>query len=64
VGFLAVILVVLHLGSLQKMAELMRSARPGWMLVAHAVQPGTYVSAALVWRETLCEAGHPCLYAP
>ena len=58
-GFLTVILVVLHLGSLQKMAELIRSARPGWMLVALAVQSGTYVSAALVWREALCQAGHP-----
>lgn len=58
-GFLAVILVVLHLGSLQKMAELMRSARPGWMLVALAVQSGTYVSAAFVWREALHQAGHP-----
>jgi glycosyltransferase 2 family protein len=58
-GFLAVILVVLHLGSLQKMAELIRSARPGWMLAALAVQSGTYVSAAFVWRAALREAGHP-----
>jgi uncharacterized protein (TIRG00374 family) len=58
-GFVAVILVVLHLGSLQKMAELIRSARPGWMLVAVAVQSGTYVSAAFVWREALLQAGHP-----
>jgi uncharacterized protein (TIRG00374 family) len=58
-GFLAVILVVLHLGSLQKMAELIRSARPGWMLVALAVQCGTYVSAAFVWRVALRQAGHP-----
>ncbi|MFM0209506.1 lysylphosphatidylglycerol synthase transmembrane domain-containing protein [Paraburkholderia sediminicola] len=58
-GFLAVILVVLHLGSLQKMAELIRSARPVWMLIALAVQSGTYVSAAFVWREALRQAGHP-----
>ena len=58
-GFLTVILVVLHLGSLQKMAELIRSARPGWMLVALAVQSATYVSAALVWRQALRQAGHP-----
>ncbi|CAB3744448.1 hypothetical protein LMG24238_07273 [Paraburkholderia sediminicola] len=58
-GFLAVILVVLHLGSLQKMAGLIRSARPGWMLVALAVQSCTYVSAAFVWREALRQAGHP-----
>jgi uncharacterized protein (TIRG00374 family) len=59
VGFLAVILVVLHFGSLQKMAELVRSARPGWLLVALAVQSATYVSAAFVWREALHRAGHP-----
>ncbi|SED10413.1 hypothetical protein SAMN02787142_2563 [Burkholderia sp. WP9] len=58
-GCIAVVLVVLHLGSLQKMAELIRSARPGWMLVALALQCGTYVSAAFVWREALREAGHP-----
>ena len=58
-GFIAVILVVLHLGSLQKMAALIRSARLGWMLVALAVQSGTYVSAALVWRDALRVAGHP-----
>ncbi len=58
-GFLAVILVVLHVGSLEKMAGLIRSARPGWMLFALAVQAATYVSAALVWREALRQAGHP-----
>ncbi|CAE6690971.1 lysylphosphatidylglycerol synthase transmembrane domain-containing protein [Paraburkholderia nemoris] len=58
-GFLAVILVVLHLGSLQKMAGLIRSARPGWMLVALAVQSCTYVSAAFVWHKALRQAGHP-----
>lgn len=58
-GFLAVVLVVLHLGSLQKMAELIRSARPAWILGALAVQSGTYVSAAFVWREALRQAGRP-----
>jgi hypothetical protein len=58
-GFLAVILAVLHLGSLQKMAELIRPARPGWMVVSLAVQSATYVSAALVWRVALRQAGHP-----
>ncbi|MFL9950439.1 lysylphosphatidylglycerol synthase domain-containing protein [Paraburkholderia agricolaris] len=58
-GFIAVILVVLHIGSLQKMTELIRSARPAWMLAALAVQSGTYVSAAFVWRAALRQAGHP-----
>ncbi len=58
VGFLAVILVVLHFGSLQKMVELVRSARPGWLLVALLVQAATYVSAACVWGRALQRAGH------
>ncbi|CAG4909842.1 lysylphosphatidylglycerol synthase transmembrane domain-containing protein [Paraburkholderia saeva] len=59
VAFLAVILVVLHFGSLQKMVELARSARPGWLLVALLVQAATYVSAACVWDRALYRAGHP-----
>jgi uncharacterized protein (TIRG00374 family) len=55
-GFLAVILVVLHLGSLERMVKLARSARPAWLLL---VQASTYLSAALVWRQALCHAGHP-----
>jgi uncharacterized protein (TIRG00374 family) len=58
-GFLAVILVVLHLGSLERMVKLARSARPAWLLLALLVQAPTYLSAALVWRQALCHAGHP-----
>jgi uncharacterized protein (TIRG00374 family) len=58
-GFIAVILVVLHVGSLEKMAELVRSARPVWLFAALFVQTGTYVSAAFVWRQALQRAGHP-----
>lgn len=57
-GFIAVILVALHLGSLEKMAALARSARPGWLLIALCVQATTYVSAALVWRQALARASH------
>jgi hypothetical protein len=59
IGFLADILVVLHVGSLQKMAELIRSARPDWMLVALPAQSGTYVRVAFVWRVALRQPGHP-----
>jgi len=58
-GFIAVILVVLHFGSLEKMTELVRSARPVWLLAALSVQMGTYVSAVFVWRQALQRAGHP-----
>jgi uncharacterized protein (TIRG00374 family) len=59
VGFVAVVLVALHFGSLQRMLELARSARPGWLLVAFVAQGATYLSAAFVWRQALQCAGHP-----
>lgn len=58
-GFLAVILVSLHFGSLEKMGQLVRSAHPAWLFVALFVQAGTYVSAAYVWRQVMNRAGHP-----
>ncbi len=57
-GFLAVILVVLHFGSLEKMVALARSAYPAWLVIALFVQAATYVSAALVWRQALTRAVH------
>ena len=62
IGFLALvalILAVLHFGSLERIIELVRSARPAWLLLAILVQAATYVGAALVWRQTLHRAGHP-----
>ncbi|AUT66357.1 lysylphosphatidylglycerol synthase transmembrane domain-containing protein [Paraburkholderia hospita] len=58
-GFFAVILVVLHFGSIQKMLELARSSRPGWLVVALLAQGATYLSAAFVWHQALMRAGHP-----
>ena len=58
-ALLALILVVLHLGTIADFAALARSARPAWFLLACAAQAGTYVSAALVWRQVLRRAGHP-----
>ncbi len=57
-GFITVVLVSLHFGSLEKMAVLARSARPAWLLMALFLQAATYVSAALVWRQALAHAGH------
>jgi glycosyltransferase 2 family protein len=58
-GFLALVLVVLHLGSLERFVELARSAHPAWLFLAVIAQAATYVSAALVWRQALRRAGHP-----
>ena len=57
-GFLAVVLAILHFGSLERFIELTRSAHPAWMLLAIVAQAATYVSAALVWRQALHRAGH------
>ncbi|SJZ94073.1 hypothetical protein SAMN02745126_02976 [Enhydrobacter aerosaccus] len=51
------IAVVLHYGSLAKFAELARNAHPGWLLPALGAQIGTYVFAALSWRQVLHRAG-------
>jgi hypothetical protein len=58
-GFLALILAVLHFGSIERIIELARSARPAWLFLALFVQAATYVGAALVWRQALHRAGHP-----
>ncbi|MGZ5810286.1 MAG: lysylphosphatidylglycerol synthase transmembrane domain-containing protein [Rhizomicrobium sp.] len=58
-GFLALILVILHFGSLERLIELVRSAHPAWLFLALLVQAATYVTAALVWRQALRGAGQP-----
>jgi glycosyltransferase 2 family protein len=58
-GFLALILAVLHFASLERIIELARSARPAWLCLAVHAQAATYVSAALVWGQALHHTGHP-----
>jgi uncharacterized protein (TIRG00374 family) len=58
-ALLALIIAVLYVGSLERTIAIVRSAHPAWLLLALAVQGATYVSAALVWRQTLRRAGHP-----
>jgi glycosyltransferase 2 family protein len=53
------ILVVLRVGELERFAELVRGARPGWLLVALALQLATYACTASVWRSALAAAGAP-----
>jgi uncharacterized membrane protein YbhN (UPF0104 family) len=57
-GFAALIMVVVHFGSLERMIALARAAHPAWLLLAVLAQAGTYVAAALVWRQVLRRAGH------
>ena len=58
-GLLALILAVLHFGSLERTMGLARSAHPAWLFLAVLVQAATYASAALVWRQALHRAGYP-----
>ena len=57
-GILALILVVLHFGSIERIVALAQAARPAWLLLAVLAQAATYVSAALVWHQALHQAGH------
>jgi glycosyltransferase 2 family protein len=55
----AVILVVVHFGTIEEFMQLAASASPRWFLLACVAQLGTYLCAALVWRQALKRAGHP-----
>lgn len=55
----ALVLVVLHFGTIEEFTRLALAARPAWFLLAGAAQAATYVSASLVWRQALRRAGHP-----
>lgn len=58
-GFVAIIVAVLHFGSLERLIALARSVRPAWLFAAVLAQVATYLCAALVWRQALHSAGHP-----
>ena len=58
-ALLAVILVVLRIGELERFATLAREAKPKWLLVALVLQGLTYVCAASVWYAALGRAGAP-----
>jgi glycosyltransferase 2 family protein len=55
----ALVLVVLHFGTIEEFARLARAARPEWLVLVCVAQAATYVSASLVWRQGLRRAGHP-----
>lgn len=53
----ALIFVVAHLGEEARFADLLRHARPRWLLVGVVLQIGTYVCAAGVWARALAAHG-------
>ncbi|HML10221.1 MAG TPA: lysylphosphatidylglycerol synthase transmembrane domain-containing protein [Stellaceae bacterium] len=61
-GFLtlgAIVLIVVHLGTLEEFTRLVVALRPAWFLLALMAQAATYVSASVAWARTLRFAGHP-----
>ena len=54
----ALIGTVIHLGDIEHFAALLAAARPGWLLVAVALQIGTYASEAAIWYILLRLIGH------
>lgn len=56
---LAVVLIVLHFGTIEDFGQLAWAVSPYWLFLACVAQAATYVSAALVWRQALKCAGHP-----
>jgi uncharacterized membrane protein YbhN (UPF0104 family) len=59
IGLAAIGLIVRHFGDLQQFLALARQAQPVWMLVAVAIQAGTYVAVAMGWRAVLKFSGAP-----
>ena len=57
----ALVLVVLHFGTIEEFTRLAWAARPEWLLLACGAQAATYLSASLVWRQALRRAGYPRL---
>jgi len=55
----ALVLVVLHFGTIEQFTRLAWAARPEWFLLSCVAQVATYGCASLVWRQALRRAGHP-----
>ncbi|MFN3533012.1 MAG: YbhN family protein [Candidatus Brocadia sp.] len=59
--FLAGLVVfVTHFSELEHFAQLLRRAKPLWLIAALHLQSATYFSAAAVWHQTLRYAGVRC----
>lgn len=62
VGIAAIALIVgavIRIGDVQAFGTMIRSAKPGWLLAAFALQATTYVCVATGWRIVLDAAGTP-----
>lgn len=55
-----VVAVVVQRSELAEIGRVVRGVRPLWLVAAGALQAGTYVCAAAVWRVALTRAGYPC----
>jgi glycosyltransferase 2 family protein len=55
---LALVLVVLHFGTIEQFTRLALAARPEWLFLACVAQAATYVCASLVWRQALRRGGY------
>src|ERR1700722_19443454 len=55
----ALVLVVLHFGTIEQFTRLALAASPEWFFLACVAQAATYASASLVWRQVLRRAGYP-----
>ncbi len=55
---LALVMVVVHFGTLEQFTRLALGVTPYWLLLACLAQAATYVCAALVWRQALDRAGY------
>jgi len=56
-ALIAVIIVVLRIGELERFAELAQEAEPRWLVLALGLQGLTYVCASSVWYAALARAG-------
>ncbi len=52
-----IVVVVRHFGEGKEFVALLRQAHPFWLLMALALQAGTYACVGAVWKVALAEAG-------
>ncbi len=54
---LGVIVAAKHLGDIDRFAQLVKQARPEWLIAALFFQAATYFTSAAVWRQALTRTG-------
>ncbi len=52
-----IVLVVMNIGKAEHFVELLRQAKPWWLLLAILLQLGTYMCAGAVWRAVTLSGG-------